>query len=241
MINPDPGSKTSNAFALEVGSSANTLSAVGGGPPAGTVHLGSEPQSLSHLQAVGIQAFLNEQFAAPVSTYPAPASTDDMSVVQKRFFTNALTGQDQLRQRVAWGLSQIMVSSAVKVNNPSAFVLWQNMFQNDAFGNFSTLLTDVTFSPVMGNYLDMVNNDKPHNGVDPNENYAREVMQLFSIGVEQLNPGRHPATGWLGESDPHLHPGHDRGFLPHLYRMDVSHPTGRERQVPAIPSTTAGR
>ena len=108
--------------------------------------------------------------------------------MQKRLFTNALTGQDQLRQRVAWGLSQIMVASAVKINNPSAFVLWQNMFQNDAFGNYSTLLTDVTLSPVMGNYLDMVNNDKPGNGVDPNENYAREVLQLFSIGLEELNP-----------------------------------------------------
>ena len=84
-----------------------------------------------------MQAFLNEQFVAPVSTYPAPAASDDMSVVQKRFFTNALTGQDQLRQRLGWALSQIMVTSAVKVNNPSAFVLWQNMFQRDAFGNFS--------------------------------------------------------------------------------------------------------
>jgi len=78
------------------------------------------------------------------------------------------------------------------VNNPSAFVLWQNMFQKDAFGNFSTLLTDVTLSPVMGNYLDMVNNDKPGNGVDPNENYAREVLQLFSIGLAVLNPDGTP-------------------------------------------------
>ncbi len=187
VINPDPGSMTSNAFALEVGTSANTLSASAAARLLEQSTWGVNPQSLSHVQAVGMQAFLNEQFAAPVSTYPAPASTDDMTFVQKRFFTNALTGQDQLRQRVAWGLSQIMVSSAVKINNPSAFVLWQNMFQNDAFGNFSTLLTDVTLSPVMGNYLDMVNNDKPNNGVDPNENYAREVMQLFSIGVELLN------------------------------------------------------
>jgi uncharacterized protein (DUF1800 family) len=89
---------------------------------------------------------------------------------------------------VAWGLSQIFVVSAEKINNPSAFVLWQNMMQNDAFGNFSTLLTDVTLSPVMGNYLDMVNNDKPGNGVDPNENFAREILQLFSIGLEQMNP-----------------------------------------------------
>jgi uncharacterized protein (DUF1800 family) len=149
---------------------------------------GVNPSSLSHLQAVGVQAFLNEQFAAPVSTYAAPASTDDMTFVQNRFFNSALTGQDQLRQRVAWGLSQIMVASGVKINNPSAFVLWQNMFLNDAFGNVSTLLTDVTLSPTMGNYLDMVNNDKPNNGVDPNENYAREVLQLFSIGLKQLNP-----------------------------------------------------
>ena len=188
VINPDPGSLTSNAFALEVGTPANALSASAAARLLEQSTWGVNPQSLSHVQAVGMQAFLNEQFAAPVSTYPAPGTNDDMSVVQKRFFTNALTGQDQLRQRVAWGLSQIMVASAVKINNPSAFVLWQNMFQNDAFGNFSTLLTDVTLSPVMGNYLDMVNNDKPGNGVDPNENYAREVLQLFSIGLEELNP-----------------------------------------------------
>ncbi len=188
VINPDPGSLTSNAFALEVGTSANTLSASAAARLLEQSTWGADPASLSHVQAVGMQAFLNEQFAAPISTFPAPGANDDMSFVQKRFFTNALTGQDQLRQRVAWGLSQIMVASAAKINNPSAFVLWQNMFQTDAFGNFSTLLTDVTLSPVMGNYLDMVNNDKPGNGVDPNENYAREILQLFSIGLEELNP-----------------------------------------------------
>lgn len=187
VINPDPGSKTSNAFALQVGSVANTVSASAAARLLEQSSWGVTPASLSHVQAVGMQAFLNEQFAAPVSTFPAPAANDDMSVVQKSFFTNALTGQDQLRQRVAWGLSQIIVVSAVKINNPSAMVAWQNMFQNDAFGNFSTLLTDVTLSPVMGNYLDMVNNDKPGNGVAPNENYAREILQLFSIGLEQLN------------------------------------------------------
>jgi uncharacterized protein (DUF1800 family) len=188
VINPDPGSMTSNAFALQVGSSSNSLSAAAAGRLLEQSTWGVNPQSLSHVQAVGMQGFLNEQFAAPASTFPAPAADDDMSVVQKRFFTNALTGQDQLRQRVAWGLSQIFVASAEKINNPSAFVLWQNMFQTDAFGNFSTLLTDVTLSPVMGNYLDMVNNDKPGNGVDPNENFAREILQLFSIGLEQMNP-----------------------------------------------------
>lgn len=188
VINPDPGSQTSNAFALQVGSPANTVTAAAAARLLEQSTWGVNPQSLSHVQAVGMQSFLNEQFAAPMSTFPAPGANDDMSVLQKRFFTNALTGQDQLRQRVAWGLSQIMVTSAVTINNPSAFVLWQNMFQNDAFGNFSTLLTDVTLSPVMGNYLDMVNNDKPSSGVAPNENFAREILQLFSIGLEQLNP-----------------------------------------------------
>jgi len=187
VINPDPGSKTSNAFALQVGSVANTVSASAAARLLEQSSWGVTPASLSHVQAVGMQAFLNEQFAAPISTFPAPAADDDMSVVQERFFTNALTGQDQLRQRVAWGLSQIIVTSAVKINNPSAMVAWQNTFQNDAFGNFSTLLNDITLSPVMGNYLDMVNNDKPGNGTAPNENFAREILQLFSIGLEQLN------------------------------------------------------
>jgi uncharacterized protein (DUF1800 family) len=202
VINPDPGSATSNQFALQVGNQANSLSATAAARLLEQSTWGVNPLTLSHVQAVGMQAFLNEQFAMAPSTYPAPATDDHMSVVQKRFFTNALTGQDQLRQRVAWGLSQIMVSSAVKINNPSAFVLWQNMFQTDAFGNFSTLLNDVTLSPVMGNYLDMVNNDKPGNGVDPNENYAREVLQLFSIGLEQLNQDGTPQLDGSGNPIP---------------------------------------
>jgi uncharacterized protein (DUF1800 family) len=72
-----------------------------------------------------------------------------------------------------------------------------NMMQNDAFGNFSTLLKDVTLSPAMGNYLDMANNDGC-NGCSPNENYAREVMQLFSIGLVQLNPDGTPQVDGSG-------------------------------------------
>src|SRR5262249_48590828 len=60
-------------------------------------------------------------------------------------------------------------------------------FLDNAFGNFKTLLERVTLSPVMGEYLNMVDNNKPANGVNPNENYAREIMQLFSIGVWKLN------------------------------------------------------
>lgn len=204
VINPDPGSATSNQFALEVGTPANELSATAAARLLEQSTWGVNPQSLSHAQAEGMQAFLNEQFAAPISTFPAPATTDDITVVQKRFFTNALTGQDQLRQRVGFALSQIMVASATKVNNPSAFVLWANMFQKDAFGNFATLLNDVTLSPVMGNYLDMVNNDKPNPATDSraNENYARESMQLFSVGLNLLNQDGTPQLDGSGNPIP---------------------------------------
>jgi len=200
VINPAPGTLVSNQFALEVGNSPNTLSVSAAARFLEQSTWGVTPLSLSHVQAVGFQTFLNEQFAAPMSTYAAPGKNDDLSVVQKRFFTNALTGQDQLRQRVAFALSQITVISAVKVNDPSAFVLWQNMLQKDAFGTYSALLKDVTLSPGMGNYLDMVNNDKPNPlaGTTPNENYAREVLQLFSIGLNELNQDGTPQLDGSG-------------------------------------------
>ena len=190
VLNPDPGSTNSAALLVQVGQPAGQVNANAAARFLEQSTWGPTPQLIAHVQQVGFQNFLNEQFAASSTTYPAPGPNDDMSVVQKEFFVNAVTGQDQLRQRVGFALSQIMVASAAKVNNPSAFVLWNNMFQNDAFGNFSTLLNDVTLSPVMGNYLDMVNNDKPNpsTGSKANENYAREALQLFTIGLSQLNP-----------------------------------------------------
>jgi uncharacterized protein (DUF1800 family) len=127
------------------------------------------------------------------STLPAgnTCARDQYSAfpIQRVFFQNALSGSDQLRQRVALAYSQIFVVSSVQI--PPAYALreYQQMLLDDAFVNFRTLLEDVTLSPVMGAYLDMANNNKGNaaKGISPNENYAREVMQLFSIGVKQLN------------------------------------------------------
>jgi uncharacterized protein (DUF1800 family) len=165
---------------------------------------------ISRLQASGIQAYLVEQFAAPVSTYPSlpqmPVKTTDgcptgsaascvrdnytMFPLQVQFFKNALSGEDQLRQRVAFALHEILVVSGVKIQQPSEMSLYLNMLQNDAFANYRQILYDLTLNPAMGHYLDMVNNDAPVPGSStaPNENYAREVLQLFSIGVNQLGP-----------------------------------------------------
>ena len=163
---------------------------------------------IAHVLAVGPQAFLNEQLAVPASQYPAfkyvpfgqaatfcPTDPDpqcqrdyySLFLLQNAFFTNALTGSDQLRQRVAFALSQILVTSGLDVNVAYGMAKYQQIFHDYAFGNYEDILTRVTLSSVMGDYLNMVNNDKPANGINPNENYAREVLQLFSIGVWNLN------------------------------------------------------
>lgn len=98
------------------------------------------------------------------------------------FYRNAVKQPDQLRQRVALALQQVLVVSAVEVGGTYGLRRYHNMLLDSAFGNYRDLLRQVTQSPVMGDYLDHVNNDK----VAPNENYARELLQLFSLGPCRL-------------------------------------------------------
>src|SRR5439155_8295904 len=170
---------------------------------------------ITNVQQAGFETFLAEQLAAPMTGYPdlefwpqnRPAScTGDCQrdnytnyLLQRQFFLNALNGQDQLRQRVAFALSQILVVSRVDVPLPSWMRSYQQLLHRSAFGNFRQLLYDVTLHPTMGRFLDMLNNrcqalTPPNvnicrNGLSsqPNENYAREVLQLFSIGTFLLN------------------------------------------------------
>lgn len=99
------------------------------------------------------------------------------------FFRNATGNGDQLRQRVAYALQQILVVSHVEVSGTYGFRNYHNALLKGAFGNYGDLLKQVALSPVMGDYLNNVNNDK----VAPNENFARELLQLFSIGTCRLN------------------------------------------------------
>ena len=111
--------------------------------------------------------------------------------LQVEFFKHALTAEDQLRQRVALALSEILVTSPIAFfRQPYAMANYQRIFLSNAFGNFKDILYAVTLSPAMGRFLDMANNDKPNpsRGTVPNENYARELLQLFSVGLWQLNP-----------------------------------------------------
>jgi uncharacterized protein (DUF1800 family) len=110
-------------------------------------------------------------------------------LLQKEFFQQAINNPDQLRQRTAWALSQFFVTSGVDVQHAYGMLDYQQMLRDEAFSNFRTLLSKVTLHGAMGRFLDMANNQKPDaaRGIAPNENYAREVMQLFSIGLYQLN------------------------------------------------------
>ncbi|HVQ36170.1 MAG TPA: DUF1800 domain-containing protein [Pyrinomonadaceae bacterium] len=174
----------------------------------------AEIDRVKNLQG-GFMAYLNEQFSALVtnpskgSNYPdlifpvedgtaCPSTSPDpnynqtvcnrdnfqMYPVQRTFFTNALYGPDQLRQRVAFALHQILVvSAASEVNRPSWMTVYLQALDRNAFGNYKTLLTEITLTPAMGEYLDM----RASTRTSPNENWAREVLQLFSIGTAVLN------------------------------------------------------
>ncbi len=177
---------------------------------------GPNEATLAEVQARGPRKFLVQQFAAPVSRYtyttPGYADRDQIHVylgdfcaqfapgtpardncwrdwytsmpVQWDFFRQAVSGEDQLRQRIAFALGQIFVTSGVELSGAYGFAEYHQQLRDLAFGNFRDLLDAVTLSPFMGAYLNMVNND----GASPNENYARELLQLFSIGTCMLNP-----------------------------------------------------
>jgi hypothetical protein len=99
------------------------------------------------------------------------------------FYRNAVTRPDQLRQRVAFALQQIVVVSGLEVSGTYGHRNYQNMLLDNAFGNYRNVLKKVALSPVMGDFLNNANNDK----AAPNENFARELLQLFSIGSCELN------------------------------------------------------
>src|SRR5260370_233979 len=141
--------------------------------------------------AGGLQGYLNEQFNTPWSAYPDPnLNFSAAGPMQVRFFTNAVNGADQLRQRVVFALGQIFVISINDLFYEGKMIPYLNMLASDAFRNFFNLMKDVTLSPAMGEYLNMVNNHQPNPeaGTLANENYARELMQLFTIGTYMLNP-----------------------------------------------------
>ncbi len=149
------------------------------------------------VQSQGFEAFLNEQFNAP-ATYLLPyvdatgVNPAGFAQAQEAFWNRAIAAPDQLRQRVAFALSEILVVSADSAglgNEGVGLAAYYDVLVRNAFGNFRDLLEDVTLNPAMGRFLDMLRNEKadPARNRIPNENFAREILQLFSIGTYRLH------------------------------------------------------
>jgi len=162
---------------------------------------GPAPASIAALEKVGIASWLESQFTATMSDLPDQPllaangnRNTNLAPVQAAFFQNTVNGPDQLRQRVAFILSQIWVVSQVTVRSAYAFPPYWRIFRDNAFTNYRDIIRAVTLSPAMGTYLNMANNNKgnPAKGTAPNENYAREMMQLFTLGLTELNPDGTP-------------------------------------------------
>jgi uncharacterized protein (DUF1800 family) len=218
VLNPDPGGAVSADVIEQVAGTPPTplvqpedasrflMQATFGGSEA----------DVNNLSAIGYNAWFAQQFAIPNTLHEPyaereiilnnnpPCAATDTTCNQKLFlgtygdqnfeqpfWSSALTGKDALRKRVQFALSELFVISsqdAVIGQMPRGVANYYDMLGNDAFGNFRQLLNDVTLSPMMGIFLSTLANDKGTATVDPDENYAREVMQLFTIGLWQLNP-----------------------------------------------------
>jgi uncharacterized protein (DUF1800 family) len=161
---------------------------------------------VDRLLDIGYAAWIDEQFArAPVQSHRAhweardaaikaevPTSGAGQAEVLESFWKQAVTGPDQLRQRMAYALSQIFVISMVDGtvgNEPRAVAAYLDLLADKGLGNYRELLEAVSRHPMMGAYLSHLRNQKANaaTGRVPDENYAREVMQLFSIGLVELN------------------------------------------------------
>lgn len=130
-----------------------------------------------------------------------------INAAMESFWTQAVRGPDQLRQRMVLALSELFVVSTVNSSvetQAEAHAAYLDMLSRNAFGNFRTLLEDVSTHPTMGHYLSHFKNDREDavTGRIPDENYAREVMQLFSIGLWQLNPDGSRKTDGAGKPLP---------------------------------------
>jgi uncharacterized protein (DUF1800 family) len=170
---------------------------------------GPTPATLNTAASQTYDAWLSAQKSAtPSLTLPyvqsfLPANED----WTEKWLYNVCQGPDQLRQRMAFALSEILVVSGTAATlsyNNVALAAYYDLLVKDALGNYRTLLNDVTLSPAMGAYLSMLRSDKPDptTGVHADQNYAREVMQLFTVGLVQLNIDGSVQTDSTGNSIP---------------------------------------
>jgi uncharacterized protein (DUF1800 family) len=188
VTNPVPGGGTSNSLNVTVTTSGSPVSSAAAVRFLEQASFGPDTESLNQVQEMGFDAYFQNQFAATVTPYPNPRPNDTVSNVQQSFFLNSIAGGDQLRLRAAMALNELWVVGADTVSDPVGYTNYMRTLDNDALTNYLNVMTDVTLTPAMGDFLNMVNNNAPAPGQHANENYAREIMQLFTLGLNKLNP-----------------------------------------------------
>jgi len=172
---------------------------------------GPSQADIDLVRSIGYEAWIDAQFTNGVTHHLpyvlANASSDPTtpypsSLTFNSWWQQSITAPDQLRQRVAFALSEIMVVSDVGTLNNNGRILsdYYDTLLDNAFARFRDIIETVTLTPAMGLYLDMRANDKGNQvtGFHPNENYAREIMQLFSVGLYRMWPDGSLVTNSLG-------------------------------------------
>ncbi|WP_229793370.1 DUF1800 domain-containing protein [Psychrosphaera saromensis] len=160
--------------------------------------MGPTLSEIRDAQELSPKQWLDEQIALEpnyhISYLVKSPDAENFSYINRidAWWKATLRSDDQLRQRVAFALSQILVvsdSNSSLSSKPEGMITYYDLLLKHAFGNYRDLLEDVTLSPIMGTYLSHLGNEKADEDLNirPDENYAREVMQLFTIGLEELN------------------------------------------------------
>jgi uncharacterized protein (DUF1800 family) len=201
---PPPASVPKPGTTASAPSAANTLlpAAMQAARLLNQATFGATQSEITAMGAKTPAAWVDEQLAKPltlpshwtyVNTSGPAGSSPNMNTAMESIWSQAITAPDQLRQRMALALSEIFVVSTINSpleNEPEAIASHLDVLSRNAFGNYRQLLEDVARSPAMGKYLSHMGNEKeePISGRIPDENFAREVMQLFSIGLWELNP-----------------------------------------------------
>ena len=166
---------------------------------------GPTDSDIARVQAIGYSAWLDEQFALPAlphlpyvqANFVAGPNVSNFNFMQDSFWQQAIPAQDQLRQRIKFALSQIAVVSGAD-NTIAAYsdglANYADLLGQHAFGNYRQVMEAVATNPMMGIYLSHLGNKKAQGTAVPDENFARELMQLFSIGLVELNADGTPVS-----------------------------------------------
>ncbi|WP_207913418.1 DUF1800 family protein [Sphingomonas sp. BK235] len=217
---------------------------------------GPTPQVIARIAELGMPGWIDEQFTLRGSTYadlatwvPANYCSGNTGVpkcqqiyfsrsrVAARFYADAVMAPDQLRQRVAFALSQILVVSGGG-DQTAGLASYQQMLLDHAFGNYGTLLQKVTLHGFMGHYLSMADSSR----VAPSENYAREMLQLFTLGPVKLNHDGTPVLDASGAAVPNYGADDIRGLSRALTGWTYARSggrsdwTGNDYTLPMVPA-----